>query len=363
MGVQLHPPLLRAAHEAQPALAVVHAAAPWTHIALHPLAVHAVPIAGLTPLHSFGKRAQAHTLTSRSHAHPTVETRPPSAHDAHSTRRLDPGHIVAASRLHRIRPAAVAGLFYPADAGELTARIDSLLDEPHAGPAVGDWGKLRALVVPHAGYVYSGPIAASAYRLLVRAGQVSRIVLLGPSHYEGFRGLALPTAAAFATPLGHLELDGTALRMLRGLPGILIRDSAHAPEHSLEVQLPFLRRLAGGAPIVPILTGAASPAEVDTVIEALWDERTVMLVSSDLSHFHAYDAARSLDAHTAQAFIEAREDLSSGQACGCVALNGLARAARKRKLTPRLLDLRNSGDTAGDRRRVVGYGAFALHAA
>lgn len=269
---------------------------------------------------------------------------------------------MAATRHQSVRPTAVAGLFYPADPGKLTARIEVLLDEPDAPPIDGP-PTLRALVVPHAGYIYSGPIAASAYRLLATAGPVRRIVLLGPSHYESFRGMAVPTAAAFATPLGTVELDVKALRELRKLPGIIPADAPHAPEHSLEVQLPFLQRLAGAATVVPIVTGAASPRDVQAVIDALWDEQTLIVVSSDLSHYHGYEAARVLDADTARAVFEGRDDLSAEQACGCVALNGLARAAREHGLAPRLLDLRNSGDTAGDRRRVVGYGAFAWHAA
>lgn len=268
-----------------------------------------------------------------------------------------------AVRLHSIRPAAVAGSFYPADPGELTARIQALLDGP-GGAGPGDARRtLRALAVPHAGYVYSGPIAAHAYRELGPGRSIRRIVLLGPSHYEGFRGLAVPTASAFATPLGPADLDTAALRELTRLPGILASDAPHAPEHSLEVQLPFLQCRAAGVPIVPIVTGAATPEAVEAVLDALWDEHTLIVVSSDLSHYHASDCARALDADTAQAILELREDLSGEQACGCVALNGLARAARKRRLAPRLLDLRNSGDTAGDRRRVVGYGAFAWHGA
>lgn len=270
---------------------------------------------------------------------------------------------MAATRHHSVRPSAVAGLFYPADPGELTARVESLLDEPGGASPIEDFGTLRALVVPHAGYMYSGPIAASAYRLLGPAGRVHRIVLLGPSHYQSFRGIALPKTAAFATPLGVVELDVKALRELRELPNVLPSDVPHAPEHSLEVQLPFLQLLADEAALVPIVTGAASPCEVQAVIDALWDERTLIVVSSDLSHYHGYEAARVLDADTARAVFEGREDLSAEQACGCVALNGLARAARERGLAPQLLDLRNSGDTAGDRHRVVGYGAFAWHAA
>lgn len=270
---------------------------------------------------------------------------------------------MAATPLQSVRPAAVAGLFYPADPVQLTARIEALLDGPRNTAPIEACEPLRALIVPHAGEVYCGPIAAHAYRELSIAHTPQRLVLLGPSHYVTFRGLAIPSAAAFATPLGIVEIDRGALRELRDLPGVLLSDAAHGPEHSLEVQLPFLQRLAAGVPVVPLVTGEASAAEVEAVIDALWDERTLIVVSSDLSHYHAYEAARALDARTARAIVAGREDLSGAQACGCVALNGLARAARKRGLTPRLLDLRNSGDTAGDRQRVVGYGAFALYGA
>ena len=268
---------------------------------------------------------------------------------------------MAATRIHSVRPPAVAGLFYPADPGALTARIEALLDECGPGPQAADARVPRALIAPHAAYPYSGPVAASAYRLLGRASGVRRIVLLGPSHYAGCRGVALPAAAMFATPLGTLGVDGEALRALRELPCLIRSDSPHIREHSLEVQLPFLQHLFGDTPIVPIVTGSASATDIEAVIDALWEARTLLIVSSDLSHYQPYHAAQAIDAGTARAILEGREDLSAEQACGCIALNGLARAARKRGLEPVRVDLRNSGDTAGDRRRVVGYGAFAFY--
>ena len=260
-----------------------------------------------------------------------------------------------------IRPAAVAGLFYPADARSLETQLATLLggsraQESRPAPA--------ALVVPHAGYRYSGLVAARAYAALGSAADtLRRIVLVGPSHHAGFRGLALPSVAAFATPIGAMELDEDGVNAILALRGVRLDDAAHAPEHSLEVQLPFLRRLAGGARIVPVLTGEADPAEVARVIEALWEDRTLIVVSSDLSHYHPYDTAQQLDAATAQAILAGRTDLTGERACGFVALNGLVRAARARGLRTELMDLRNSGDSGGARQRVVGYGAFAFHAA
>jgi MEMO1 family protein len=257
-----------------------------------------------------------------------------------------------------VRPAAVAGLFYPGDADELGAAVAALLAGPHAGQR-----PPKALIVPHAGYVYSGAVAGRAYGSLGPAApSLRRVVLLGPSHHEWFRGLAVPTVEAFATPLGVVRVDAAAVQLLRGLPAVVVADTPHAREHSLEVQLPFLQRLAPLAGIVPVVAGDATPAEVEAVIDALWGgNETLIVVSSDLSHYHSYGAAQALDAATAQAILDGREDLSGEQACGCVVVNGLARAMRKHGLRAELLDLRNSGDTAGDRQRVVGYGAFGFY--
>jgi len=257
-----------------------------------------------------------------------------------------------------VRDAAVAGLFYPADPQALSDQLDTLL----LGVAPLS-RRPKVLIVPHAGYVYSGPVAAQAYGSLGEAaGAVSRVVLLGPSHREWFRGLALPEAQAFAAPLGVVAVDAEAANELRERSVVLVSDVPHRYEHSLEVQLPFLQRVAPEAKIVPVLAGEADPAEVAEVIEALWGgSETLIICSSDLSHYHAYRTAQALDAATAQAILEGREDLTGEQACGYKVVNGLARVMRERGLQAELLDLRNSGDTAGDRSRVVGYGAFAFH--
>jgi AmmeMemoRadiSam system protein B len=257
-----------------------------------------------------------------------------------------------------VRPAAVAGLFYPGNAGELNATLDSLLAGAESGVRAP-----KALIVPHAGYMYSGTVAGRAYRTLEPVARLlQRIVLLGPSHREWFRGLAVPRAQAFATPLGLSRIDPVAVDRLTRLPAVVVADAPHAREHSLEVQLPFLQRLLPNAEIVPIVVGEATPAEAEAIIDALWGgPETVIVVSSDLSHYHPYEEARALDTETAEAILDARAALTGEEACGCIPVNGLLRAARRRGLRVELLDLRNSGDTAGDRDRVVGYGAFGFY--
>ncbi len=256
-----------------------------------------------------------------------------------------------------VRPAAVAGSFYPQDPRELSATVAALLAGKH-----GSAQPPKALIVPHAGYVYSGSVAAQAYASLgAAARELRRVLLLGPSHREWFRGLAVSTVQSFATPLGMVRVDTAAVSRLCALSAVMKSDAAHALEHSLEVQLPFLQHVAPAAEIVPVVAGDASPAEVAGVIEELWDgAQTLIVVSSDLSHYHSYRTARELDGATAQAIVEGRTDLLGEQACGCVLVNGLSLAVRAHGLHAAVLDLRNSGDTAGDKQRVVGYGAFGF---
>jgi len=258
----------------------------------------------------------------------------------------------------QVRPPAVAGLFYPDDPGELSASVEEFLSGGHPGSR-----NAKALVVPHAGYIYSGPVAGRAYKSLgAQADLLRRVILIGPSHRVGFEGVAIPSATAFVTPLGESHIDADAMDTLRSLPTVVEDDWPHALEHSLEVQLPFLQRVTPDAKIVPIVTGDASASAVEEVIEALWGgSETLIVISSDLSHYHPYVRARAEDASTAQAIIEERDDLRGEQACGCVGINGLNRIARKRGMRAEVLDLRNSGDTAGDKRRVVGYGAFGFY--
>jgi MEMO1 family protein len=217
--------------------------------------------------------------------------------------------------------------------------------------------------VPHAGYVFSGPVAASAYRSFGTGTEaVRRFVVIGPSHRHWFQGLAVPSVEAFATPLGLMRVAAPAIDTLRKLPQVIVSDEAHALEHSLEVQLPFLQRINPRAEIVPIAVGDATAIEVEAVIDALWGgPETLIVVSSDLSHYHSYGSAQAMDTATVRAILDGREDLSADQACGCVAINGLVRAVRHRGMRAELLDLRNSGDTAGDKQRVVGYAAFGFY--
>jgi AmmeMemoRadiSam system protein B len=259
-----------------------------------------------------------------------------------------------------IRPAAVAGMFYPGDRQALTQTLNALLDacarhpSPHPAP--------KAIIVPHAGYIYSGPVAASAYTLLGAArSTITRVVLLGPAHRVAVRGLALPAAAKFATPLGTVDIDHEATGMLGKLPQISISDEAHALEHSLEVHLPFLQSVLEQFTLVPLLVGRASSTAVAAVLDALWDgPETLIVISTDLSHYHPYQEARRLDRETADAILQSRTDITHEQACGATPVCGFSLIAQRRGLTPQLLDLRNSGDTAGDKSRVVGYGAFAF---
>jgi MEMO1 family protein len=255
-----------------------------------------------------------------------------------------------------IRPAAVAGYFYPGEGDTLAGTVRHLLEGAKAGPAP------KAIVVPHAGYVYSGPVAASAYaRLAPLAGTIRRVVLLGPTHRVAVRGIAIPSADAFATPLGVVEVDFPALQSIADMPAVVQSAAAHASEHSLEVQLPFLQTVLGEFKLVPLAVGDARAEDVAAVLERLWGgAETLIVISSDLSHYLPYAEAQRVDGATAQEVLVLDAHLDHEQACGATPLNGLLLAARRRALRAELLDLRNSGDTAGDRSRVVGYASFAF---
>jgi AmmeMemoRadiSam system protein B len=259
-----------------------------------------------------------------------------------------------------VRPPAVAGAFYPREAGELRSTVEELL----SGPAT-DGGRPvpKAVIAPHAGYVYSGPIAGSAFRTLAAAAEpIRRVVLIGPAHYVPIRGLALPGHEHFATPLGEVRVEPEGAQAALRLPQVRVVPEAHAREHSLEVELPFLQALLGDFDLIPLVAGDADGGEVAEVLERLWGgPETVIVISSDLSHYLPYEAARRADRGTADEILALGGPLHSRQACGAVPINGLLEAARRRGLVPELLDLRNSADTAGDPSRVVGYGAFAFH--
>lgn len=263
-----------------------------------------------------------------------------------------------------VRTPAVAGMFYPARAGDLTATVERLLAEAVLRAEAGPMPK--AIIAPHAGYIYSGPIAASAYaHVRAQAERIRRVVLIGPAHRVAVRGLAVPGVDAFATPLGQVPLDHAAIETLLKLPQVQIHDAAHASEHALEVHLPFLQELLPGFSLVPIVVGHATADEVAEVLDHLWGgDETLIVVSSDLSHYLPYARAQATDARTCRA-IETLNDSAIGddQACGRLPVQGLLRIARQRQLTATTLDLRSSGDTAGDRSRVVGYGAWVFASA
>ncbi len=259
-----------------------------------------------------------------------------------------------------IRPAAVAGMFYPDDAVELQSMIGHFMRNlTPASPSP------KALVAPHAGYVYSGLTAAHAYiNLIPLKDRIKRIVLLGPAHRVYVKGLALSSATHFATPLGNIPIDQTAVELLKNYSQVVVSDAAHAQEHSLEVHLPFLQTVLDQFTLVPLVVGEASPDEVAEVLELFWDQPdTFIIISSDLSHYHDYDSARKIDSATTRAIENLQlEQIGPQRACGCRPLNGLLQLARHKGLLAQTLDVRNSGDTAGTRDRVVGYGAWSFSA-
>ena len=261
--------------------------------------------------------------------------------------------------MSRVRAPAVAGSFYPADPGRLGAMVDGFLAD--AGEPAGN-GRVEAVIAPHAGYVYSGPTAGFAFAAL-RTGiaAAKRVVVIGPSHFVSFRGIAMAGADAFRTPLGEVPLDREARSSIDGLPEAVIADRPHAEEHAIEVELPFLQRLSAGFMLVPLVVGRAGPDEVARVLAAFRDDETLFVISSDLSHYEPYGSAQRHDEQTAVA-IEgyAAERLRAEDACGHLAIAGLLREAARRGLAIHRLDLRNSGDTAGPKDRVVGYGAWAF---
>jgi MEMO1 family protein len=258
-----------------------------------------------------------------------------------------------------IRPAAVAGSFYPGDPSALAAEVAAYLAEAAGDPRV---RPPKAIIAPHAGYMYSGAVAASIYaRLAPLAGVVKRVVLAGPAHRVYVAGAAVPAAHAFASPLGPVPLDLEAIDVLRALDFVEVSDRAHALEHSLEVHLPFLQSVVGGFSLVPVVVGDASPAQMAMLFDALWGgPETLIVVSSDLSHYLPYDSARGRDRATALAIVNLEARLVPEEACGAAPINGLLQAARRHGMAAEMVDLRNSGDTAGGLDRVVGYGAFAF---
>ncbi|NMG74128.1 AmmeMemoRadiSam system protein B [Aromatoleum diolicum] len=258
-----------------------------------------------------------------------------------------------------IRPAAVAGYFYPDDARVLQAQIGEMLSTAVPLEAV---SLPKALIVPHAGYVYSGPVAASAYATASGLRDVvRRVVLLGPAHRMHVEAFALPAAQFFSTPLGSIPISRKDWLALQARADVVVDDRPHALEHSLEVQLPFLQTILDAFELVPLLVGDASPAQVAEVLDQLWGgPETLIVISSDLSHYHPYAQACCTDRSSVEQILKLRPGLDHEQACGATPINGLIRTATQHGLEPHLLDLRNSGDTAGDRSRVVGYTSIAF---
>jgi len=258
-----------------------------------------------------------------------------------------------------VRPAAVAGMFYPANAAELRHDIDDYLNHAEISPH-----SPKAIIVPHAGYMYSGPIAASAYiNLRPLHSQIKKVVLLGPAHRVPFHGLAATSAHFFMTPLGKIKIDRAAIEQISHLPQVITLDEAHEQEHSLEVQLPFLQVLLDDFELIPLVVGDASKNEVAEVLNALWGgQETLIVISSDLSHYNSYTIAQQMDRTTSVAIEKLQpEHIHYDMACGRNPVNGLLEVARQKHLHAKTLDLRNSGDTAGDKSRVVGYGAYIFN--
>jgi AmmeMemoRadiSam system protein B len=265
----------------------------------------------------------------------------------------------ATGRSMTIRKAAVAGSFYEADAALLQQHIAALMSasDSHAHPAP------QALIVPHAGYAYSGQTAAEAYStLLPMADKIERVVLFGPAHRVSLQGMAVPSVEAFATPLGEVALDKQGIASITILPDVSVSDAAHREEHSLEVQLPFLQTVLGHFQLVPVVVGHCAATRVASVMDTLWGgPETLLVVSTDLSHFRSYADAKQRDTVTCDRLCAMDNALTGQDACGAFALNGLMSTDHCRSLQVQLLDMRNSGDTAGSKDRVVGYGAFILH--
>lgn len=256
-----------------------------------------------------------------------------------------------------IRSPGVAGSFYPADPATLANTVRELLAHAPTKPVPVP----KAIIAPHAGYIYSGPIAATIYKtLLPHKDSITRVVLLGPAHRVGFMGIAISKFNAFATPLGAVTIDLVAVDTALKVTGVKVFEHAYDMEHCLEVQLPFLQSILSKFSLVPCVVGAAEPEQVANLLQQLWGgPETLIVISSDLSHYYDYATAQQLDATTTQAILNLTpEQIQDHQACGSLPIKGLLLAVARLHLQVQVLDLRNSGDTAGDKKSVVGYGAY-----
>lgn len=258
----------------------------------------------------------------------------------------------------KIRKAAVAGTFYPEDPDTLRSEVVDLLSKTHPHENITP----KILIVPHAGYPYSGPTAAEGYSLLKNIPhKIDTVVLLGPTHRFILEGIGMPTAEFFQTPLGDIPIDHERLNKIKHMPFTQFSDSAHECEHSLEVHLPFLQTLLKGFKLVPLVAGKCTPDNIDKIIETLWDDKTLIICSTDLSHFLSHKLAQRIDKKTSASIINFQNNIKPEQACGCSTLNGVLTYAKRHHLSVEGLDLRTSGDTAGPKDRVVGYGAYAIY--
>ncbi|MEN8254265.1 MAG: AmmeMemoRadiSam system protein B [Verrucomicrobiota bacterium] len=249
-----------------------------------------------------------------------------------------------------VRDPAVAGMFYPADPADLRGMVEGFL----ANVPAREGAVPKAIIAPHAGYIYSGPIAASAY-VCMRSANIQRVVLLGPAHRVWLEGVAASSASAWRTPLGDVPVEAP--------DDVPVFDAAHAEEHSLEVQLPFLQVVLGDFTLIPLVVGQASKEEVAVILASLWGgDETLIVISSDLSHYEDYKTASRMDSSASQAIVDLDPaGLESKNACGCIPICGLLHLAKQKGMRAELIDLRNSGDTAGSRDQVVGYGAYAFY--
>lgn len=268
-------------------------------------------------------------------------------------------NIRLTNRNSRTRPPAVAGMFYPADRNELEKTLNTFI--VGITPAV---DPPKAIIAPHAGYIYSGPVAAEVYATLLPVrDMIKKVVLLGPAHRVYLKGMALPDTTAFSTPLGSIEIDRELVDKIKKFPQVTVMDSAHTHEHSLEVHLPFLQYVLDEFTLLPLVVGDIGQDKVAEILETVWGgDETLIVISSDLSHYHDYDTARKLDNTTSESIKDFRSDLiGPEQACGCMPMSGLLSIAKRRNMEIKILDVKNSGDTAGSRDRVVGYGAYSVH--
>jgi len=261
--------------------------------------------------------------------------------------------------MNTTRRPAVAGMFYPADPELLRQDIELYLQQATPAKFVP-----KAIISPHAGYIYSGPVAASAYASLKPAhSKIKHVILLGPAHRVPFIGLAAPSVNSFTTPLGSIPINQALIKQLQRIPQVITMDSAHELEHSLEVQLPFLQVILDDFDLLPLVVGDADMDAVAEVLNLVWGgDDTLIVISSDLSHYHDYNTAQNMDSNTSRAIERLQpEHIHHDMACGRNPVNGLLAVARKKGLRANTLDLRNSGDTAGPKDKVVGYGAYVFH--